>query len=94
MIINLSYLQYLVDRRNKERGYTDDVLTLTLGVCEEAGELAKAVNMKNPLYVPRKGSHSDSIKHELGDLLVYLVSVANACEIDLDALMEEKLGVS
>ena len=90
--MNIGELQTRIELRNRQRGYTTDVITLTLGVCEEAGELAKAVNMKNPLYVPRKGSQSDSIEHELGDLLVYLVSVANACEIDLETHMEQKLS--
>ena len=84
--------QQKVQEVNDRKGYTSDLLTLTLGVCEEAGELAKAVNMKIRLYVPKAGAVSESIEHEIGDLLVYIFSVANSAGIDLDEIMEKKLS--
>jgi NTP pyrophosphatase (non-canonical NTP hydrolase) len=79
-------------RRNHiRRGYTNDLPTLGLGLCEEAGEVAKAINLLNPLYVPSPHAKSDSLEHELCDVLVYVCSIANAANIDLDKAMEEKL---
>lgn len=67
-----------------ERGYTNDPMTLTLGVCEEAGELAKAINwFHNPLYKNNKASQSGSPEHEMHDLLIYLAALANSLNIDL-----------
>ena len=74
-----------------QREYTNDLPTLGLGLCEEAGEIAKAINLLNPLYKPTPGRKSDSLGHEIADLLVYLCAIANSANIDLDALMEDKL---
>lgn len=89
--MNLIEFQDKVRRRNARKGYTDDPVTLALGVCEEAGELGKAVNMyHNPLYIPKEGAVSDSVKHETGDLLVYVASVANSLGIGLEEVLHEK----
>jgi NTP pyrophosphatase (non-canonical NTP hydrolase) len=92
--MNLEVMQARIRRNHIRAGYTSDLLTLGLGLCEEAGEVAKAINLMNPLYVPRKGkpaSEHESLEHELGDLLVYLGAIANVKEIDLGKLMEAKL---
>lgn len=89
--MTLYELQTKVSEINQKKGYTTDLVTLTLGVCEEAGELAKAVNMQNRLYIPKSGVKSHSIEEEIIDLLVYLVSVANAAGIDLEILLEKRL---
>jgi NTP pyrophosphatase (non-canonical NTP hydrolase) len=75
-----------------ERGYTDDLVTLALGLCEEAGEIGKAVNWyHNPLYIHNPTSTApDSVEHELGDLLYYIASIANVLNIDLDELIKQK----
>lgn len=71
--------------KHLERGYTTDPVTLALGVCEEAGEIAKAVNMfHNPLYVPSDHAHSDSVEHEIKDILIYLGALANALDLDIE----------
>jgi NTP pyrophosphatase (non-canonical NTP hydrolase) len=89
--MELSEMQSRAKRNSERKGYTTDLLTLALGVCEESGELAKAVNMENPLYKAKDGVVFDSIEHELGDLLVYISCLANSAGIDLNSLMEEKL---
>ena len=64
-------------------------MTLALGLCKEAGEIGKAVNMfHNPLYKPSVPVHatSDSVEHEIKDLLVYLAALANSLGIDLENL--------
>lgn len=72
----------------RERGYTSDPLTLALGVCEEAGELGKAVNWyHNPKYKRNPKSDPDTVEHEIRDLLLYVAALANALNIDMDTLL-------
>jgi NTP pyrophosphatase (non-canonical NTP hydrolase) len=69
-----------------ENEYTDDPVTLGLGVCEEAGELGKAINWyHNPLYKHNPRSKiPDTAEHEMLDLLIYMGTVANALNLDID----------
>ena len=68
-----------------ERGYTNDPVTLALGLCEEAGEVAKAVNyFHNPKYQSATANIPDSVQHELRDCLVYICAIANSLNIELD----------
>ena len=82
----MGYFRDLAKREKVERGYTSDPLTLALGLCEEAGEVGKAVNWyHNPLYIHREGGKPpDSVEHEMHDVLTYLAALANALDIDLD----------
>lgn len=85
--MNLREWQVLASRNYKEKGYTNDPVTLALGVCEEAGELGKAVNWyHNPLYKRNPGSHAHTVEHEIGDLLLYLAALANSLGVDLQAI--------
>lgn len=66
----------------------EDLLTLGLGLAEEAGEIAGAINNLNPLYVPgTKDSVKDrkyqDLEKELKDCLNYLCSIANKIGVDL-----------
>jgi NTP pyrophosphatase (non-canonical NTP hydrolase) len=67
------------------RGYTKDPRTLALVLCEEAGEVAKAVNFyHNPEYKPTPGRPTpDNLKHELIDCLVAISMLALIFDIDL-----------
>jgi len=69
-----------------KRSYTSDPPTLALGVCEEAGEVAKAVNVFfNPKFIPKGiGADHDSLDNEISDLLMYLAALANATDSDID----------
>jgi NTP pyrophosphatase (non-canonical NTP hydrolase) len=73
--VTLSELQDLMERtygaRDRERGVPATVAWIT----EEIGELAQAV---------RKGSIGE-IRHEFGDVLAWLASLANQLDISLDA---------
>jgi NTP pyrophosphatase (non-canonical NTP hydrolase) len=42
---------------------------------EEVGELAKAI----------RNADLDELRHEAGDVLAWLASVANVCDVDLEA---------
>jgi len=67
------------------RGYTTDPKTLTLVICEEAGEVAKAVNFyHNSEYKPTPGRPPpDDLEHELRDLLIASILIAMVFDIDL-----------
>lgn len=84
-------MQRRAKRNHERRGYTHDLPTLGLGLCEESGEVAKAINILGPHYKLRPGKQCDSLAHELADALMYILAIANVHGIDLDALMEEKL---
>ncbi len=92
--MEMKEFQILVKVMHERKGYNIDgnPLMLALGVCEEAGELAKAVNVHhNPLYKPKlAASQYDSVEHELVDLMVYIAGMANSLHINLDDLLNEK----
>lgn len=89
--ITIRVMQIRADRNHKRRGYTNDLPTLCLGLCEEVGEMAKAINILGPHYKLRPGKNPDSLEHELADAMVYLLAIANAAGIDLNDLMVDKL---
>jgi len=80
-------MSYQADAKKKHftRGYTTDPKTLTLVLCEEAGEVAKAVNFyHNPEYKPFPGKPPpDDLEHELKDLLIAISMLAMVFDIDL-----------
>lgn len=91
---HLANIQANVARLYKARGYTDDLLTLALGLCEECGEVAKAVNTyHNPKYKPTTGKpmFAGDLREELKDVMIYLLGIANAAGIDMEDVMEQKL---
>jgi len=82
---NSGYYRTLSAKLYLERGYTSDPVTLALGLCEEVGEVGKAVNMfHNPLYIPSGQSESDTVEHEIKDVLIYLAALANALNLDIN----------
>ncbi len=85
----LDAVQMAVERMYQERGYTFDLMTLGLGLCEEAGEIAGAINNMNPLYKQREGRSTDTLEHELKDALVYLCAIANGAGIFLSDCLPE-----
>jgi NTP pyrophosphatase (non-canonical NTP hydrolase) len=89
---SLRNLQTQVANLYTEREYTTDLFTLMLGLCEETGEVAKAINViYNPCYKPSEHSVSDTLEHELCDLMVYLLAIANAAGVDMQLAMHGKL---
>lgn len=84
-------LQALSLEVHNAKGWTDDLPKLGLGLCEEAGEVAKAINLLNPHYIPTPGRVADDLPHEIGDLLVYLFAIANSAHIDIQDVIERKI---
>jgi NTP pyrophosphatase (non-canonical NTP hydrolase) len=70
----------------EKNGYGTDPATIILGLCEEAGEVAKAFNCHhNKLYVRSPhGRMPDTVEHEMKDVLIYLGHLANVLNLDLD----------
>jgi Predicted pyrophosphatase len=89
---HLANIQANVAKFYRTRGYTDDLPTLALGLCEEAGEVAKAVNTyHNPKYKAMPGKIAGNLQEELKDVMIYLLGIANAAGIDMEDVMEQKL---
>ncbi|MGL4299921.1 MAG: MazG nucleotide pyrophosphohydrolase domain-containing protein [Candidatus Neomicrothrix subdominans] len=76
--MELSEVQSLMDRLYGEADHERGVPATVAWLCEELGELAQAV---------RKGTRDQQV-HEFGDVLAWLASLANQCNITLDEAME------
>ncbi len=86
----LEDLQEYVNQLEIERGFIDQSARdkcLLLG--EEIGELFKAVRKSEGLKIDTRSNFGD-ISHELADILIYLFSIANRYDIDLEAAFREK----
>lgn len=72
--MELSALQQLVDDLYGDADRQRGIAATVAWLCEELGELAQAV---------RKGT-VDEQRHELGDVLAWLASLANQLDLSLD----------
>jgi NTP pyrophosphatase (non-canonical NTP hydrolase) len=72
--VDLGELQELMARTYGERDRARGVTTTVAWLAEEIGELARAV---------RKGTR-DEQRHELGDVLAWVASLANQLDVDLN----------
>lgn len=82
--------QKYVEELEVERGFSDQSARdkcLLLG--EEIGELFKAIRKAEGLKID-KTSTFGNISHELADVLIYLCSIANRFNIDLEEAFIEK----
>ena len=90
----LKDLQKYVEELEVERGFSDQSARdkcLMLG--EEVGELFKAVRKAEGLKIDRN-SKVGEISHELADILIFLCSIANRYQVDLEAAFREKESVN
>jgi len=90
----LQDLQRYVVELEKERGFSDQPLLpkcLLLG--EEIGELFKAVRKQQKLKIDNK-SDVGSVSEELADILIYMCSIANRLDIDLEQAFRRKEEVN
>lgn len=86
----LKALQQYVTEMEQERGFTGSSLQqqcLFLG--EEVGELFKAIRKQQKLNIDHK-SVVGSVDEELADILIYLCSIANRLDIDLEQAFRDK----
>lgn len=87
---DLKTIQEYVHELKKERGFLNNSLQqecLLLG--EEVGELFKAVRKQQNMKLDAK-STAGSVDEELADVLIYLCSIANHLDIDLEQALRSK----
>lgn len=86
----LQGLQEFVKQMEVERGFSHEtVLEKCLLLGEEVGELFKAIRKSQGIKTD-SNSKIGSIEHELADVLIYVLSIANKCNIDLEAALISK----
>jgi NTP pyrophosphatase (non-canonical NTP hydrolase) len=83
------YQTYVLELE-EERGFShQDVIEKCLMLGEEVGELFKAVRKAEKIKLDHN-SKITSISEELADVLIFLCSIANKFEIDLEKAFREK----
>ena len=81
--------KYVIDLE-KERGFSDQTaLQKCLMLGEEVGELFKAVRKQQNIKVDQNSKFS-SIEEELADILIFICSIANKYDIDLEQALRDK----
>jgi NTP pyrophosphatase (non-canonical NTP hydrolase) len=73
--MELSEFQDVIRRTYLERDTARGVDGTFRWMVEEVGELARALRARDP----------EELRHEVGDVVAWLASVANVCGVDLDA---------
>lgn len=77
--------QVYVSQLENERGFAQQgPIEKCLLLGEEVGELFKSVRKSQKIGVDEK-SKIDSVANELADVLIYLCSIANRFDVDLEA---------
>lgn len=87
---NLADLQTYVSQLEEERGFTDNTIQqscLLLG--EEIGELFKAIRKQQKMKLDST-SKVGSVDEELADILIYVCSIANRLDINLEQALRDK----
>ena len=83
------YQEY-VNELEIQRGFIDqDIIVKCLLLGEEMGELFKAVRKAMKLKTDIN-ANIGSVKEEIADMLIYLCSIANRFDIDLEEAFREK----
>jgi len=82
------YLRLMTIKRGFSKESAQDTL---LVMVEEVGELAKALRKMNGIGIDRQRlSEYGNLKHEMADVLICLLILANKCEINLFEAFHEK----
>ncbi|HAT73442.1 MAG: hypothetical protein US30_C0001G0074 [Candidatus Moranbacteria bacterium GW2011_GWF2_36_839] len=90
----LSDFQQYVRELENERGFADqNVLQKCLMLGEEVGELFKAIRKSENIKIDHNSKFS-SIDEELADVLIFICSIANRYDIDLEKAFREKEEVN
>lgn len=87
---SLREIQEYIKKVLAERGFDNETLLekcLLLG--EEIGELYKAVRKAQGVKCD-SSSNFGKVEHELADILMYIMDIANKCGIDLAEALREK----
>jgi NTP pyrophosphatase (non-canonical NTP hydrolase) len=90
----LKDFQEYVKQLENERGFIDqNALEKCLLLGEEIGELFKAVRKSMKLKTDIN-AHVSPVKEELADILIYICSIANRFDIDMEEAFREKEEVN
>lgn len=82
--------QSYVAEMEVERGFSEQgVKEKCLLLGEEVGELFKAVRKRDGLGVDQN-SHVGEVEGEMADIFIYLCSIANRLDVDLETAFIEK----
>ena len=85
----MDYQKY-VEEMERERGFSEQsVRDKCLMLGEEVGELFKAIRKKEKIKIDHN-SQFGSIDEELADVFIFLCSIANHCDIDLEKAFQNK----
>jgi NTP pyrophosphatase (non-canonical NTP hydrolase) len=87
----LKDFQLYVKELEIERNFAkEDVVAKCLLLGEEVGELFKAIRKKDKVIKIDHNSKCGSIDEELADIIIYLCSIANRFDVDLEQAFREK----
>ncbi len=90
----LSDFQKYVHKLEVERGFADKiVLQKCLLLGEEMGELFQAIRKAEKMTIDHN-SKFGTIEEELADIFIYICSIANSYNIDLEKAFREKEEVN
>jgi NTP pyrophosphatase (non-canonical NTP hydrolase) len=88
-LVELREIQELVSRVRLERGFTMDPIRIFALLTEEVGEVASELKRTwSPNY---EAFSKEDLGHELADVLVCLLALANQFDIDVESALMEKL---
>lgn len=91
----LKDFQKYVQELELERGFENqNVIQKCLLLGEEIGELFKAVRKMQAISIDKKNSKISTVEEELADILIYVCSIANRYDIDLEKAFREKEEVN
>jgi NTP pyrophosphatase (non-canonical NTP hydrolase) len=91
----LKDFQEYVHKLETDRGFIDqNALQKCLLLGEEIGELFKAVRKMESISIDKKNSKITNVEEELADILIYICSIANRYEIDLESAFRAKEEVN
>jgi len=86
----LKDFQNYVTQLEEERGFSNEpILGQCLQLGEEVGELFKAIRKKKKIKVDHN-SKFGSVDEELADILIFICSIANRFNIDLEQAFRDK----
>ncbi len=86
----LGDVQAYVAKMKKVRGFKLDKFFECCLLAEEVGELISAVRKNNPGGSIGSGSTAGDVKLELADVLIYLCSIANMHDVNLEEAFRAK----
>ena len=83
------FQQYVIELEEERWFSEQDILQKCLMLGEEVGELFKAIRKREKVKIDTN-SKFGSIDEELADIFIYLCSIANKYDIDLEKAFRDK----